>query len=147
MHGPPIDAGGPDGATPTAPPRPTRRELRQFAFAVGGAFLALAAAAVWRGHPGRAALAAAVGAPLAAAGALVPGRLGPAYRAWMGLALAMSRVTTPVFMGVIYFGLVTPTGVLRRLAGRGTLGAARGAPSAWVDRPPGARRGDLRRQF
>ncbi len=138
------------GPPPHAAPHvaaPTRRELRQFAFAVGGVFLALAAAAAWRGHAGRAAAFALLGAPLALAGAAAPGRLGPAYRAWMALAVAMSRVTTPVFMGLIYFGLVTPLGVLMRLAGRRALGVPRGAPTAWVDRPPGARRGDLRRQF
>lgn len=135
--------------TPRAPGRvePGRRQLRQFAWTVGGAFLALAATAAWRGYPGRAALLATLGGPLVLAGATVPRRLGPAYRGWMALAHAISRVTTPVFMGVIYFGLLTPLGLLRRAAGRRPFGVRPGAPTAWVDRPPGARRSDLRRQF
>jgi hypothetical protein len=34
-----------------------------------------------------------------------------------------------------------------RLVRRRAVGVAPGAPTAWVDRPPDARRGDLRRQF
>ena len=134
-------------AAPGPPAPPSRRELRQFAFVVGGVFLALAAASWWRGHPGRAAVLAAFGGPLALAGAVAPGRLGPAHRAWMALAHAMSRVTTPVFMGAIYFGILTPLGVARRMLARGALGVPRGAPTGWADRPPGSRRSDLRRQF
>lgn len=132
---------------PAAGAEPGRRELRQFAWTVGGLFLALAAAAAWRGHPGRAAALALLGGPLALAGAAVPGRLGPVYRAWMGLAHAVSRVTTPLLLGVIYFGLLTPLGLVMRAFGRRPLGVRHGAGTAWVDRPPGARRGDLRRQF
>jgi hypothetical protein len=132
---------------PAAAAPPSRRELRQFAWLVGGVLLALAAAGAWRGHPARAGVLATLGGSLALAGAVVPGRLGPAYRAWMGLAHAMSRVTTPVLMGVIYFGLLTPLALVMRAFGRRPLGARRPGATAWVDRPPGARRGDLRRQF
>ncbi len=134
--------------TPAAPPAaPTRRELRQFAYVVGGAFVALAAVSWWRGHPGRAGALALLGAPLALAGLLAPARLGGVYRRWMALAHAMSRVTTPVLMAAIYFGVLTPTAFLLRLRGRRPLAPFRPGDSAWVARPPGARRGDLRRQF
>lgn len=136
-----LTPGPPGGAAPG------RRELRQFAWTVGGAFLALAAAAAWRGHPGRAVLLAALGGPLVLVGVAAPMRLGPAYRAWMDLAHAISRVTTPLFLGVIYFGLLTPLGLLLRALRRRPLGPPPRAATAWVDRPPGARRGDLRRQF
>jgi hypothetical protein len=125
----------------------TPGELRRFALLVGGAFLALAAAGLWRGAAARAAAFALLGAPLALAGLIAPARLGPVYRAWMALAVAMSRVTTPVFMGLIYFCLLTPLGVAMRLFGRRAIGVPPGAPTAWVDRPPGERRGDMRRQF
>jgi hypothetical protein len=136
---------GPDRRVP--PSAPTRRELRQFAFAVGGVFVALAAASAWRGHAGRAAALAALGGPLVVAGALAPARLGPAYRAWMAFAVALSRVTTPIFMGVVYFVVLTPLALVLRLAGRRVLGVRADAATAWVDRPPDARRSDLRRQF
>jgi hypothetical protein len=125
----------------------TRRELRQFAWTVGGAFAALGALLAWRGRGAAAMAAGALGAALLAAGALAPGRLGPVHRAWMALALAISRVTTPAFLGVLYFGMFTPLGAVLRLLGRRPLARRRDAPTFWADRPPGERRSDLRRQF
>jgi len=126
---------------------PTRPELRSFALSVGGAFLALAALLYWRGRPGAAGALAVLGAALVAAGVIAPGRLGPVYRAWMAFALAISKVTTPLLMGLIYFGVVTPVGLAMRLIGRRVLARRREAPTYWVDRPVGGRRSDLRRQF
>ena len=125
----------------------TPRELRQFALTVGGAFAALAMLLAWRGRTVAAIACAVAATVLVGAGLAVPSRLGPAYRAWMRLAEAMSRVTTPVFMAVVFFGVLTPLALVRRLVGRGGLGTPRSAPSGWVRRPPGARRSDMRRQF
>jgi hypothetical protein len=65
----------------------------------------------------------------------------------MAFALAISKVTTPVVMGVLYFVVITPAGVVARLFGHNALTRARTPASAWVRRDPGARRGDLERQF
>jgi len=128
-------------------PQPTPRELRQFAMTVGAAFLGLAALAWRNGHHTSAAVPGAIGAALAAAGLLLPTRLKPVYRGWMALALAISKVTTPVFMGVVFFGVLTLLGLVMRLFGRRPLARTRGAATYWVDRPAGARTSDLRRQF
>ncbi len=132
---------------PADAPAPTTRELRRFALAVGGAFVVLGAAGAWRGRATAAAAFGVLGGALLVAGLAVPARLGPVYVAWMGLAHAVSRVTTPIFLGVIYFGVFTPFGLVMRIAGRRSLGRPRGAASFWVERPPGARQSDLRRQF
>jgi dihydrodipicolinate synthase/N-acetylneuraminate lyase len=126
---------------------PTRRELRAFAWSVGAAFVALAGVAAWRGRSVPAIACGGIGAALWLAGALAPARLAGVYRAWMRGALAISAVTTPVLMGVVYFGVLTPMALVARLAGRRALGVPRDAATAWVDRPPDARRSDLRRQF
>ena len=81
----------------------------------------------------------------ALAGFLVPGRLGPVYRGWMGLAHAISRVTSPIFMSLVYFLVITPVGLVRRAIGGNPLRAHRGS-TGWVDRQ-GSPRGDLTRQF
>lgn len=128
-------------------PAPSPRELRTFALTVGGVVVLFGALLAWRGRPSVGAVVAGVGAALLAAGVVVPGRLGPGYRAWMAFALALSRITTPVLMGVIYFGILTPIGLAMRLFGRRALARRRGATTHWVDRPAGARRSDLRRQF
>jgi hypothetical protein len=134
------------GARSTPAP-PTARELRRFALTVGGAFAALAAVARWRGHEAPAAVLGAAGAALALAGLATPARLGGVHRAWMRGAAALSRVTTPFWLGVVYFGVLTPLALAMRLAGRRGLGRPRGAASYWVERPPDRRRSDLRRQF
>jgi len=129
------------------PARLTAAEGRRFGFGVGGGLLALAGLAAWRGHPNEARVLAALGGLLVIAALALPARLGPLQRSWMALAGAMSRVTTPVLMGIIYFFIVTPTGWVRRLAGS-RLSPRRHAVSFWVDRPPDARRRmDMERQF
>ena len=129
------------------PTRLSAREGRHFALTVGAAFAALGAVLWWRGLPVGALLAAALGGLLALAGLAVPGRLGPVYRTWMGLALAISKVTTPILMGIVYFLVITPTGLLRRAFGHNSLVTSKGAPSFWADREPTGRRSDLQRQF
>jgi hypothetical protein len=129
------------------PARLTPAEGRRFGLLVGGAFLLLAAI-LWRGsHPTPAWIAALVGGGLVVGGGLAPGRMGPLYRAWMALALAISKVTTPIFMGIIFFLVVTPTGLLARAVGHRPLIRRRDAGTFWESRPPGARRGDMNHQF
>lgn len=115
---------------------------------MGAAFLALAGLAAWRGRLLEAGAFAALGVALVGAALLVPTRLGPVYRSWMALATALSRVTTPLFMGLVYFALLTPTGLVRRLAGRSPLARPRSSRSLWVARDPEARRRtDMEHQF
>jgi hypothetical protein len=130
------------------PARLSPGEGRRFGLAVGTAFLALAGLVLWRGSSFKAAPLAALGLGLIAAGLLVPTRLGPVYRFWMALADRISRVTTPVFMGIIYFVVLTPTGLVLRLLGHNQLVRPRSAGSFWIARDPAARRRtDMARQF
>ena len=127
--------------------QPTRRDLQHFAWAVGGALLALAAVLQWRGRGAGAVVPATLGLALVLAGLAVPDRLAPVQRAWMTFAVAISRVTTPILMGAIYYGVLPPMALALRVLGRRPLARRRDAETYWVERPPGARRGDLRRQF
>jgi hypothetical protein len=128
------------------PARLSRSEGRRFGATVGSAFLVLAAVLLWRGRETAAIVAAVAGLVLVLGGMLVPERLGPVHRGWMGLALAISKVTTPVLMAVIYFVVVTPIGVARRLAAGSPLARRRQAESYWVDRERSGR-SDMMRQF
>jgi hypothetical protein len=125
--------------------RLTPGEGRKFAVTLAVAFGALAGVAWWRQSPRATLVFGAVAAAFALGGLLVPGKLGPVYRAWMGFALALSKVTTPIFMGVVYFLVITPIAAMRRALGGNPLRAHRGA-TGWVDRQQ-APRGDLTRQF
>lgn len=123
-------------------------EGRRFGLTIGAAFLALAGLLAWRGHGSKASVFAIVALALIAAGLVIPTRLGPVYRGWMALAAAMSRVTTPLFMGLVYFAILTPTALVRRLFGCNQLVRPRSARTFWITREPAVqRRTDMHRQF
>jgi hypothetical protein len=129
------------------PARLTAAQGRKFAFTVGAAFLVLSAVVMWRGKPTVASVLGGLGGLLLVAGVVAPTALGPVERAWFGLAHAISKVTTPIVMGILYFVILTPAGLLMRTFGRNSLEHGSGTGSAWVRRPENARRGDLERQF
>src|SRR6185295_3284434 len=104
------------------PARLTAAEGRKFGLTVGIAFLALGSFVMWRGKQRTATVLLSLGAVLVVAGLVVPRLLGPVEKAWMGLAHLISKVTTPIFMGVVYFLVITPIGFLRRMSA-GKMGA------------------------
>jgi hypothetical protein len=129
------------------PARLTAAQGRRFGLTVGGAFLVFAAIAYWRGHPTTTTVLGGLGATLALAGLIIPTYLGPVERAWMRLAHLISKVTTPIVMGAMYVGVLTPVGLLRRLFGGNPLVHEATSASYWHARPEGRRAGDLRRQY
>ncbi|WP_457445547.1 hypothetical protein [Roseateles sp. P5_E4] len=81
---------------------------------------------------------------------LKPKWLTPLNRAWMALADLLHRLFSPIALGLLYFGLFTPTGYAMRVFGRDVLNR-RFDPSAgsyWAERsPPGPDVGGLADQF
>jgi len=127
--------------------RLTPAEGRTFGLSVGLAFCVLASVLLWRSHELGAWVCMGLGGFLILAGLLAPSRMGPIHAGWMRLAHAISRVTTPVFMALVYFLLLTPTGLAMRALGRNPLRPRRTAEEEgyWVRR---TRTGsDLTRQF
>jgi len=128
--------------------RLTPAEGRKFAFPVGTAFLVLAGIVWWRGHVTVAMVFGAMGSLLLLAGLVIPGRLTGLYNAWMGFAFAISKVTTPIVMGITYFIVLAPIGLLMRLFGKNPIMRHPQDGSFWVPRPEGGKRkSDLQRQF
>jgi hypothetical protein len=128
------------------PARLSAAEGRKFAVTVGAAFAVLGGVLWWRGLARVATVLFSVAALLLLAGLLIPGRLTVVYRYWMGLALLISKVTTPLFLGVIYYLVFTPFGVVRRALGKNSLARDSAQPSYWVPRESSGR-SDLERQF
>ena len=137
--------GGGIGLAEGIPARLTAREGRKFAFSVGIAFLIFGGIAWWRNHHVAAPIFGSLGILLLAAGALVPARLGPVFRAWMGLAHAISKVTTPIFMGIVYFIVIFPIGLGMRLFGRNPIRHRPTGGSYWFER--NQPRGEMKDQF
>ena len=53
----------------------------------------------------------------AAWGLILPMTLRPVYRVWMRFGIFMSRITTPLLMGLVFYLTITPVGALRRIFG------------------------------
>lgn len=129
------------------PARLTAAQGRRFGLTVGGAFLVFAAIAWWRGHPTTTMVLGALGGTLSAAGLVIPTLLGPVERAWMQLAHLISKVTTPIVMGVMYLAVLTPVGLLRRAFGGNPMVHQPEGGTYWKARPEGKRAGNLTRQY
>ena len=74
-----------------------------------------------------------------------PRPLAPANRLWLRLGLLMHRVVNPVVMAVLYYGVVTPFGLVMRLFGAGLSRRLRYDPAAttyWKRREAAASRMD-----
>lgn len=112
----------------------TAKDGRKFGLTVGAAFALLGAVSRWRGHDVAPLVLWSLGGALLAGGALIPAYLGGVFRAWMGLAHLLSKVTTPIFMGVIYFVVIAPMGIAMRLFGRDPLAHRATGTGYWVTR-------------
>jgi len=128
------------------PARLSPGEGRKFGLTVGGAFLALAGLLWWRDRVPAALVCAVLGGALILAGLVAPTRLGTVHRAWMGFGRVLSRVTTPVFMGVVYFLILTPIGWGMRLFGKNPIARPPVGGTFWVRRPEG-KHGRMDHQF
>ena len=123
---------------------------RRFAFTVAGAFGAIALLTLWRERETIALVTGTLSALLLVAGVLFPSKLEPVERGWMKMALLISRVTTPIFMGIVYFVVLTPAGVIRRTFGKNPLVHSKAEDSYWAPRDkrdPVAARRRMERQF
>jgi hypothetical protein len=74
--------------------------------------------------------------------------LSPLNQAWFKLGLVLHRITNPVIMAALFYGVVTPIAVVFRLMGRDQLGLQydKRIRSYWVTHPNG-HRSDLRKQY
>jgi hypothetical protein len=111
------------------PPEVTAKQLRSFGVLVGGIFACIGLWPVlWRGQDLR--LWAVVLGTLLVISALVsPTSLRVVYRGWMALGQALGWFNTRIILGVVFYLLVTPMGLLMRLAGKDPM-RRRYAPEA-----------------
>lgn len=130
------------------PARLTPAAGRKFGFTVGLAFVAIGGLLWWRGKHTASIVALSVGGLLLLGGLIVPTMLGPVERAWMGLSHLISKVTTPIFMGVVYFLVITPFGIIRRSSAKSPMLPADPTASRWVPHKPAVSVGEsMERQF
>ena len=110
------------------------RELRKFGLTVGGVFALLGCWFWWRGKthfpyflvPG----------VLLLLGALVPRALKFIYIGWMSLAFILGFAVSTTLLTLLFYLIVTPIGLISRLAGRDFLNRKfdRNTATYWIKR-------------
>jgi hypothetical protein len=110
---------------------------RRFGLSVGGVFLALGLVLVWREHPTIGSILGVPGALLVLGALVVPRWLGPVERGWMRFAAVVGGFNARIILGLAYYLVITPVGLVMRLCGRDPLDRRlRTGDSYWRKRPP-----------
>jgi len=81
---------------------------------------------------------------------VAPRVLRPLNRMWFKFGLLLHHVINPIVMGMLYFTVIIPTGLLVRALGKDLLRLKfdKGTATYWILRdPPAPRRGGMTKQF
>jgi hypothetical protein len=79
-----------------------------------------------------------------------PAVLAPLNRLWMAFGLLLHRIVSPIVLGIMFFGVITPMGLLMRALGKDPLRLRldKAAGSYWIERtPPGPAPETFKDQF
>jgi hypothetical protein len=89
-----------------------------------------------------------LGVVLMALGVVLPSILAPMYKGWMRIGHVIGWINTRILLGLVFYGLVTPMGLIFRLMGKDIMrqGFAESSPSYRVVRKPRPR-GHMKFQF
>ena len=120
------------------------RAEREFGLIVGGVLLLLSLWWLYRGKfPHVSQITTPVGAALILLGLVLPRALVLPNKVWMALAEALAFVTTRIILAFVFFGIVTPIGLCKRLFGWDPL-HRRAAPADSYWKPYAERQRDPR---
>ena len=53
---------------------------------------------------------------------------------WIKLGILLGKIISPIIMSLVFFFVVTPTGILIRILKKDVMGLKRGAASYWITR-------------
>ena len=99
----------------------TRKELRHFGLLVGAVFTVISLwPLVFRGDSLRL-WAVGIGGLLIACGGILPQLLAPIHKGWMWVGHILGWINTRILLSIVYYAMVTPIGLVRRLMGKDTM--------------------------
>ena len=64
---------------------------------------------------------------------------------WIKFGILLGKIISPIVMGLIFFFVVTPTGILMKILKKDVMGLKRGASSYWITREDKAQ--SMKKQF
>ena len=101
--------------------RPDAKELRNFGLLIGAIFSCIGLwPMLFREEPLRL-WAVMTGSLLILAGTLAPTWLSPIHRGWMWIGHVLGWMNTRILLAVIFYGLITPIGIVFRVLGKDTM--------------------------
>lgn len=115
-----------------------RKELRKFGISVGLVLCILGGILLYKGHQIYVGFFI-VGGLLALGGTFIPSVLRPIHRGWMTIVGAIGWFNTRLFLGLFFYFIFTPVGLIGRLLGHNFLDRKidRNANSYWIIRKRG----------
>jgi saxitoxin biosynthesis operon SxtJ-like protein len=99
----------------------TTKELRSFGLLVGGVFTVIGLWPLLVHDESLRLWAVVIGGLLIVCGVVVPRALAPVHQGWMWIGHVLGWINTRILLGIVFFGLVTPIGVVFRLMGKDTM--------------------------
>lgn len=123
---------------------------RGFGIVFGCFFAVIAAVNLWGGTMGWTLVWLALAAAMFVIAFTAPGILRPLNIAWFRFGLLLHKIASPIILGLLFFLVVTPTGLLMRAFGKRPLNLRfdPAAESYWLVRtPPGPKPGTFQNQF
>jgi hypothetical protein len=122
---------------------------RVFGLVFAGVFLLIASGPLLHGRTPRW-WAAGIAAVFALVALLKPALLSRLNRLWMKLGILLGKVVSPIALGILFYGVLTPLGVVIRLTGKDPLRLKLDpdVDSYWIARkPPGPPSDSMTHQF
>ena len=100
-----------------------KKELRKFGLFIGGLIAGIwGILQPWRhgtGYPVWPWIAFGI---LVAWSLLIPNTLNPVYRAWMAVGHRVGGINSKIILGLLFYAVFTPVGIVMRLCGKDTMG-------------------------
>jgi hypothetical protein len=97
--------------------KPDKKRLRSFGLLVGGVFLGIGLWPLVHGLPYRV-WAVVVAVVLLVPAVVWPRPLAPLFKGWMFIGLVLGWINTRIILGLIFYLMVTPIGLVMRLLGK-----------------------------
>ena len=123
----------------------TKKELREFAYVVGGILILIGGMRWWH-HKNISLELVVIGAVLATIGTFLPFLLKPLQKVWMLIALLMGWVMTRVILTILFYLVLTPISLLAKATGKRFLDLRFKDPHAvsyWINKNTQAKSGEL----
>jgi Saxitoxin biosynthesis operon protein SxtJ len=116
-------------------PGVSNAQARKTALVVAAVLFAIALWNLYRGRMTQLAVFAGIAGVLMFIGLLVPVAARAFHRFWMGIAAVLGYINSRILLSLLYYGLFTPVGLVRRLIGHDPM-KRRGAPQStyWITR-------------